>query len=145
MTTCRLNSPHRVLMISTNLGWGHEDLRCDCCSITFWGGVASSSLPLVAYGWSLLWAASRDPFGWACVLWLQLWLQLQWGSTRVGSASLGKVTSTQLEGAGVERTSVKVTRDSIAHQSSNTLSTKWRGSPGIGSWAFSAQYWRALA
>ena len=59
-----------------------------------------------------------------------------------GSASLGEVTSTQLEGAGVIRTSssVKVTRGSITHQSSNKLSTKWQDSLGISSWAFSTKY-----
>ena len=112
--------------------------------VTTWGGVAGSFLILVGAGQLLPQAANKDPLGQAYVLWL--WLQLQWGSAGVGSASLGELTSTQLEGSGVTRTSssIKVTSGSIACWISNTLSTKWWGSLEIGSWAFSTQYWRAF-
>ena len=148
MTIHGLLSPCRLLTISANLGGGHGDLCSGNgnCVMSSWGGIAGSSLFSVTVGQSPLWAAIRDPLGWAHVLWLQLWLWLWWGSTRVGSASLGVVTSTKLEGTASARTSssAKVTRSSIAHLNSNTLSTNWQGSPGISSWAFSAQYWRAF-
>ena len=144
MTIHGLHSPCRLLMISTNPGRIHEDLCSGSHIITSWGGVAGSSLLSVVAVWSLLWAADRDPLGWACVLWLQLWLQLQWGSARAGSDSQGEVTSTQLKGAGLIRTSLSVTRDSFTNWISNTLSAQWWGSPGISSLAFSTQYWRSL-
>ena len=56
------------------------------------------------------------------------------------------LSSTQLEGAVATRTSSSVKENSgfITHWSSTTLSAKWQGLLGIGSWIFSTQYWRSL-
>ena len=95
------------------------------------------------------WAAKRDPLGQAW--WLLLWLQSHWAGSasqgEAGSGGQGEVISTQLEARASLRTSssVKETSGSITQQSSTMLSVTWQGSLGTGGWAFSTQYWRALA
>ena len=86
----------------------------------------------------------QGPLGWAWQLWLWLWLW--WGYCGMGSIGLGDLTSAQLDGAVTAKTltSVNDTSNSIAHWSSTTLSARQWGWPGIGSWAFSPQYWNDL-
>ena len=112
-------SPHRAQAISANLGGGHVGLGWDCSSILSWEGALGMSASLVVMGWTMPWATDWDPLGQAQQL--LLWLQLQ--SHGVSSASLGKLTSTQLEGAVATKTSssIKDTSGSIACWSSTTL------------------------
>ena len=83
------------------------------------------------------WAADRDPLGQA----QELLLKLQ--SCGAGSASWGKLISTQLKGWVPLRTSSSIIEvsSSITCQSSNTLPAKWQGLLGTSSWAFSTQCW----
>ena len=133
--------PHRDCAISTNPGGGHGGSQWGCSSIFSWEGAVGTSASLVVMGWLIPWATNRVPPGQAQWLLLQLW------SHGAGSASLGELTSTQLEGLVATKTSSseKDTSGSIACQGSTTLSAKWHGSPGISGWALSAQYWSALA
>ena len=120
-----------------------EGLQWDCSSIFSWEGAVGTSASLVVMDQLMPWAANRDPLGQAqqFLLWLWLW------SHRAGSASLGELNSTQLEGTVAAETSssIKETSSSIACWSSTTLSTRWHGSLGISGWALSTQYWSALA
>ena len=109
-------SPHRAWVISTNLGGGHRGLWLDCSSVFSWEEAAGVSVSSVVMGQSSPWAANWDPLGWVWQVLLWLWLQLQWRSHGAGSASLGELTSTQLEGTMAMKTStsIKETRGSIA-------------------------------
>ena len=137
------SSPCRAQVISANPGGGHGDSWWDCSSMFSWEEAAGTSVSSVVISQPLPWAADRDLLEWAQQL--LLWLWLQWGSHGVGSVSLGKLISTQLEGTVAVRTSsIKETSSSITHWSSTTLSDRWWGSSGIGSCAFSSQYWSTL-
>ena len=132
-------SPSRDYSISANPGRGHWGLWLDCSSIFSWeGAVVGTSASLVMMGQLTPWATNRAPLRQAWQL--LLWQQLQ--SHGVGSNSLGRLTSTQLEGLAAAKTSsfIKETSGSIAHQSSTTLSARWHGWLGISGWALSTQY-----
>ena len=83
----------------------------------------------------------NNPLVWG--LWLLLWLH----SPGEGSSFLEDVIITHLEGGMSSSTSalVNVVWGSIACHSSSTLSASQWGLPGVGGWAFSAQYCRAFA
>ena len=140
-------SPHRDQVISANPGRGVKDWLSDSAShgSASWDGVACKVFWVVAVvcgtGCLLPQAANRDPLEWA--QWVLLWLCSHW----MGSADLDEVIFTQLEDRASLRTSsfVKVVNGSTTCQSSSTLSAKWQDLLGIGSWAFSTQYWRAFA
>ena len=136
------SSPYRVCTISMTQGGGHGGLLLDCDGIFSWGGVVEASVFMVAVGQLSLWAANRDPTGWAPLLQLWLWLH----SCRMGSISLGELTSIQLDGAMATKTptSINKTSSSITCWSSVTLFARQQGCPGIGGWASSAQYCNVL-
>ena len=116
-----LSSPYRAWEISANLGRGPRGLQWDCRSALSWEEAAGMSITLVVMGHSMPWATDRGPLQW--VWQLLLLLQLWWGFCRVGSASLNKLTSTQLESMVAVKTSssIKETSGSITCQSSTTL------------------------
>ena len=150
ITTQGMLSPHKDPVISGNSGGGvhHWQLVSSCHDSTFWVGVGGGFATwVVSVGFDCLMpqAAVNNPLAWA--LQLLLWLCSQGIAGSVVSDILEDVILTQMEGGASSWTSalVNVARDSMAHQSSSTLSTSWWGLPGIGGWAFSTQYWRALA
>ena len=138
-------SPHRDHAISANPGGGVRGWLSDFtgCNTTSWVRVVCEVIWAVVVVHStdcLTMGHQQGLLGWA----KQLLLQLQshgaglanWG--RAGSASWGKLISTQLEGRAPLRTSssIKETSSSIACQSSNMLSTKQQGLLGTGCWVF---------
>ena len=147
-------SPHRDHAISTNIsggvgGWLSDAASCGTTSqIRVVCEVIWVVVVVCSTGCLSPWAANRDPLGQAH--WLLLWLQshgagsTSWG--RAGSAGQGKLISTQMEVRVSLRTSssIKETSGFITCQSSNTLSVKWQGLPGTGSWVFSNHYWMAF-
>ena len=114
------SSPHRACVISANPGRGYGGLLSDCSGITSQGGVVGMSIFVVAVDW-LSQVTDREPLGWVQLLqlWLWPWLQSGLGSHGMGSISLGKLTSVQLEGVAAVKTPtcLKETIGSVAHWS----------------------------
>ena len=95
----------------------------------------------------VLWAAANVPL--ALTLWFLLSLLSLWfpWSGCAGSAGLDGVIIYQLD-CGLSSSifaSMKVAKGSMTWHSSHAVSANWQGLLGCGSWAFSAQYCRALA
>ena len=140
MTNGKL-SPHRDHAISTNPGRGVRGWLLDSTShgTISWVGVACKVIWVVVVvcstGHLSPWAADRDPqcrpssfcYG------LQSHSAGLASQGRAGSASWGKLISTQLEGKVSLRTysSVKETSGFITCQHSNTLFTKSRAHQGL--------------
>ena len=97
------------------------------------------------FGHPMPWVTANAPLAQALQLLLQLHSLVVGGS--VGSDVHEDMILIQLEGRLSSRTSTSVNevRGSMAHQNSSMLSTSWQDMPGIGGWAFSTHYWRALA
>ena len=140
-------SPHGDQAISKNPGGGVWGWLLDsaCCSSSSWVVVAWAVISMVAGvygpGHPPPLAAEMDPLAWAWCFLLQL------HSHSGGSANLDGVIFHPIRRWDVFQNFllVKVVSSSMVHQRSNTLSAKGQDSPGIGSWAFSAQYQRAYS